>query len=234
MPDSPSSSRPLTSQLVVQRIRDGIARGEFRAGSKLPPQREFAAQLNVSRPSLREALSILETLDLLRTEPGSGTFVAEPHSEGPREGWRLKAVYSLQEIYQFRFVVEGYAARLAAMHATDEDIAQLRNVYDEHQEAVRSNDAISSTQFDFEFHRLLMQYSGNAVFVDLQVSYHQAILESQFVPTRRKDRHWETIVEHGNILEALVRRNADDASYFMHVHISRAANRAGVLLNDKL
>jgi GntR family transcriptional repressor for pyruvate dehydrogenase complex len=229
----PSERRVPASKSTVLRIQEMVASGAFPRGAKLPAQRDLSTRLNVSRASLREALSVLETLGLLRTEPGLGTFVAEEENE-ERQPWRFAARYSLQEVYQFRFVAEGYAARLAAMRVTEAGLAALRGVLGEQQEAVRHMDLLASSQHDFEFHRLIMSYSGNGVFLDLHASYRAVLLESQLLPTRRQERLWETIVEHENILRTLSRQDAEGASYFMHVHIARAADRVGVMISDAL
>jgi GntR family transcriptional regulator, transcriptional repressor for pyruvate dehydrogenase complex len=176
---------------------------------------------------------VLETLGVLRTEPGLGTFVAESE-QGELRPWSFASRYSLQEIYQFRFVAEGYAARLAAMRVTDTDVVKLGEILSEHRRAVRTDDPVAAAHHDFEFHQVIMEYSGNKVFVDMHASYRKALLESQYLPTRRKDRQWEPIVEHENILRTLAHRDPEGASYFMHVHITRAADRVGIMLSDAL
>src|SRR5882757_9778679 len=95
----PRTSR---SKSTVEYLREMIRSGEVAPGMQLPPQRELAARLQVSRPSLREALSVLETLGVLRTEAGLGTFVAASQEDEPRP-WSFASRYSLQEVYQFRF-----------------------------------------------------------------------------------------------------------------------------------
>lgn len=232
----PSSAimRATAPKTTIQRLQELVASGEFPRGAQLPPQRELSARLKVSRPSLREALSVLEAMRVLRTEPGLGTFVADGEADNEQEAWRFASRYSLPEVYQFRFVAEGYAARLAAMRVTEPELAALRHVLNEHQEAIRATDLVAASQHDFEFHRQIMQYSGNCVFLDLTASYRAVLLESQFLPAKRHGRLWEPIVEHENILRTLGRHDPDGACYFMHVHIARAADRVGVALNDTL
>lgn len=227
-------SRVLTSRSAARHIQDLVESGEYPPGSKLPSQRDLSSHLNVSRASLREALSALETMGLLNTEPGLGTFVARKEAQEGQPAWRFSARYSLRDVYQFRFVAEGYAARLAAMSMSDAQIGTLRSVLNEHREAIRAGDAIAGTEHDFEFHRLIMRFSANAVFVDLHASYRSILLESQLLPTHRIERVWEPIVEHENILRTLEKHDPDGASYFMHVHLAKAADRVGVVLNDVL
>src|SRR6185312_16078854 len=117
--------RSPVSQSAVQRIQTLILSGELARGSRLPSERQLARQLAVSRASLREALSILETMALVRIEPGRGTFVvadgSTPGTVVPMPVWRFGNRYSPREVYQLRHLTEGYAARLAAMAVTDEE-----------------------------------------------------------------------------------------------------------------
>jgi DNA-binding FadR family transcriptional regulator len=114
-------SRDNTNQVTqntVRRLERLIQSGQLPAGSMLPSQRALAEQLNVGRSSLREALSILETLGVVQTKPRLGTFVREPSDNDPKPEWGLKGSYTPEEVYQFRLLIEGHAARLTATHAT--------------------------------------------------------------------------------------------------------------------
>jgi GntR family transcriptional regulator, transcriptional repressor for pyruvate dehydrogenase complex len=230
----PADLRLPPSKNIVLLIQDLVARGEFARGSRLPPERELSTRFQVSRSSLREALSVLQTLGLLRIEPGIGTFVSQREKVADRQPWRLAAGYSLQEVYQFRFVVEGYAARLAATRVNDSDMATLRDVLNQHKEAAREMDMVASAQHDYEFHRNIMVYSGNSLFPSLYASYRPALVEGQLISAVRQGREWEFLAEHENILRTIGRHDPEEASYFMHLHITRAAERIGVALNEAL
>src|SRR5262249_59129103 len=65
------------TELVVQRIKELLEGGELKAGSRLPPERELAEMLNISRPSLRTALKALSVMGIIRAKPGAGTYIAE-------------------------------------------------------------------------------------------------------------------------------------------------------------
>jgi GntR family transcriptional regulator, transcriptional repressor for pyruvate dehydrogenase complex len=232
-------SAVLVPQTTARRIQAMIRSGELRRGDRLPSQRDLAARLHVSRASLREALSILETLGLLRTEPRRGTRVANLAMDGvsldgpASQPWRFGPRYSPSEVYQFRFVTEGHAARLAALQRSEEDIAALAQNLREFKEAVRERDLVASSQLDFAFHRLVMAISGNRVFLDLYGSYGSVLLESQRLPLTRRERLWEPVSEHENVVRAVEQGDPDGAGYFMHVHILRAADRVGIALSER-
>src|SRR5690348_4011025 len=86
-------------QQAVQTIQAMILRGD---GERLPSQRDLSQQLGLSRASLREAVSLLETLSLVRTEPARGVFVIDPATKGHVPRSRFAAQYSGEELYQLR------------------------------------------------------------------------------------------------------------------------------------
>lgn len=224
----------LVPHSTARRIQTMIRAGELRPGDLLPPQRVLSERLNVSRASLREALSVLETLGLLRTEPRRGTRVAtaEVPEQSASPSWRFGTRYSPAEVYQFRFVTEGHAARLAALRRSSSALAALAQNLRDFKDAVRERDLVASSQLDFGFHKLIMECSGNRVFLDLYGSYGLVLLESQRLPLTRRERLWEPVSEHENVVQAIEQSDPDGACYFMHVHILRAADRVGVALSE--
>lgn len=220
---------------AVERIQAMIRNGDLRRGQPLPSQRTLSALLDVSRASLREALSILETMGTLRTEPRRGTFVAddEDHAADP-ERWRFARRYSPPEVYQFRFLIESHAARLAALHVTPDDIGALKENVEKFKTAVRNRDVVQGSRIDFDFHRLIMRISANRMFVAVHASYGAVVLESQRLPLLRFERMWEPVTEHENVMQAIESHDPDGAAYFMRVHIFRAASRIGIELNESV
>ncbi|MGE3626566.1 MAG: FadR/GntR family transcriptional regulator [Hyphomicrobiales bacterium] len=215
---------------AIRAIQDMI-REELSPGECLPAQRVLAERLKVSRASLREALSTLEALGFVRTEQGRGTFVTDGAVEGAEiTEWRFSDRYKLEEVYQFRQMVEPTVARLAAMNITDEEIAHLTEIHERFKAAIQALDLISSTEHDVDFHRSIMAISRNRVFVDLYDKFRKVFEETQMLPFSQHNRRWEVATEHGKILEALQRRDPDGAAYYMSMHMVRATDRIGVKL----
>lgn len=234
------SARSPVSQQTVHRIQDMILQGTFAPGARLPAERRLAAELSVSRASLREALSILEALGLVRSEAQRGTFVTVdvatngvmPEPFVPVPMWRFASRYTLAEVFQFRLLAEAYAARLATMAITDADVADLRQIAQDHKEATRRPDFITASQADFELHHRILQLSGNRILADLHETYRAVLLESQRVPLARHERRWEPVDEHEKLLHAIERRDPDGAEYYMRLHLIRAADRVGIAVSD--
>ncbi|WP_297007496.1 FadR/GntR family transcriptional regulator, partial [Thalassospira sp. UBA6510] len=95
-------------QTVARQIQDMIQNGELTPGDKIPSQREFAQKFGISRASLREALLTLETLGLIKTEAGRGTFVTDPESRSKADmaPWRYSESHSVFDVFQTRMILE--------------------------------------------------------------------------------------------------------------------------------
>jgi GntR family transcriptional regulator, transcriptional repressor for pyruvate dehydrogenase complex len=226
------SQAPLSA---VKKIQGLILSGAFAEAQRLPSERQLSETLGISRASLREALTVLATLGLVRIEPGRGTFVtlSGATEAPPEEHWRFSKQYTLHEVYQFRFVTEGYAARRAALAATDATVDALREILAHYKDAARRLDLVTSAQRDFDLHHALLRMGQNRIFEDAHSSFRSVMLESQRLPAARHDRLWEASVEHERVVEAVAMRDPDGASYYMRLHITRAADRAGIVLVEK-
>jgi GntR family transcriptional regulator, transcriptional repressor for pyruvate dehydrogenase complex len=223
---------------VARRIESMISSGDLSRGTRLPSQRELSTDFGVSRASVREALLILEAAGTIKTEPGRGTYVLTEHDRtGRTEGGERSSgallggsEYSKLDICQFRLVVEGQCARLAAMRINDEQIAALERNLATFKSQTRAMDAEASAATDFEFHQLFVQFAGVRLFTDLHLNMRDLVMQAIRIPTSAHSRAWEPVVEHERILEAVRRRDPDETRYYMQSHIVRSSERHGIML----
>lgn len=221
-----NASRAPVPQTVVLRIQDMIASGAIKPGEKLPPQRELASLLAISRPSLREALRVLETLGVVRIEPGRGAVVCQ--AESPSHGWRFGNRIPKADVFQMRLLVEGYAAKLAAAKIAPDGIETLRALISEMGGHLRAGNLEGAAQADLAFHRGILVASGNAALAEMHRDLSNILLESHRAPLVDSRRLLEPIDEHEKILLALAERDGEGAMYFMRHHILRTAGRTGL------
>lgn len=227
--------RTPVSQAVARNIQSLIQRGEFPAGQRLPSQRILAEQLGVSRPSLREALMTLETLGLIHTYPGRGTFVVD-HTSAPEapdsSSWRYSERFAMQDVFEIRLLLEGQLARHAAQMATSEDIAVLIAATDAMEAAWARQDLIANVEEDLKFHRHVASKSRNPLLSQHyeQVAAYLAETQRQPIPFTAVNRMAESIAEHRAIIQALHTRDADAAKAAMHEHIRNTATCAGITI----
>src|SRR4051812_11662893 len=148
---------------AIERLRDLIRSGELPPGSRLPPEQKLAAQLGLSRNSMREAVKALELVRVLDSRPGDGTYVT---SLAPRlllQGFSsaidLLQDDTLLEVVQIRQMLEPAATAAAVAYITDDHLARLAELLD----AMRmtADDAEQMVQYDMEFHRVIIETLGN-------------------------------------------------------------------------
>jgi GntR family transcriptional regulator, transcriptional repressor for pyruvate dehydrogenase complex len=225
------------SKKVAIQLEEMIASSD---DGRLPSQRELSTRLGVSRPSIREALSLLEASGKIRTEPGRGTFrVSAAHRNGAgAEHWTGPAdaqphpsqrTYPKSEISRFRYLIEGQSGRLAAMRITDDEIRQLEGNLAVFKTQTRSMNLDASARTDFEFHQMIVDFSGVRLFSDLHLLFRNVIMQAVQMYQSQHTRAWEPVAEHEKIIEALKRRDPDEALYYLHSHIVRSADRLGII-----
>ena len=223
------------TQATAAALQSMIREGRYKVGEALPPQRELANTLGVSRNSLREAVSILATVGMLSIEQGRGTFVVDGTEVAPEDrkmSWRFAARYSPEEVYEFRLIAESHAAQLAAMTHTADDLDQLAANLNTFRDATRAANLTAYALADFDFHRLIIRFSRNRLLADMHAGFAAILIESQRLPLIKRNKLWEAVVEHERILEALTRSDPEGARYYMRQHLSRACARAGISLLD--
>jgi GntR family transcriptional repressor for pyruvate dehydrogenase complex len=213
----------LAAEIIQQRIRTGV----YPPAAALPGQRELAEELGMGRPAIREAISALEGLGLLRVEPGRGVFVAAPGA--PAAGrWRFETRYRLADVYAVRAALESVSVLLAAGHAGASGLGELDQLVGRLADAVARDDLIEMSLADRDFHRKLAELSGNVFLQDMLDSFDPVLTESRnvaFADTNRKNRE-APVIEHREIVDFIRAGNAEAASRSMKKHIAHAQTRS--------
>ncbi|SON58095.1 putative L-lactate dehydrogenase operon regulatory protein [Hartmannibacter diazotrophicus] len=211
---------------VAEAIQTMIRDRNLEPGAALPSQRDLAAMLGASRPSVREGVSMLETLGIVRVEIGRGIFVSEPRSIAP--GTRFAHSYSLREVYQFRAMLEPAAVSAAAGHLGPEDLAAMRANAEALAAAASDGDRVAAAEQDTLFHGRIFSACDNRLFRDIYVQMRAAMQDSQWAPMVIADSIVDTAREHLAIVEALEKGDGPAASAAMEAHIRLTAERCNV------
>ena len=161
MPFQSIEPRRLYRQIADQ-IRGLILAGEFSPGSRLPPERDLAKQLGVSRPSVREALIALEVEGLVEVRIGSGIYVLGPGGGGD-EAAANDAAAGPFELLRARYVIEAECAALAAKSARKAQIAAIEVSLDDMERDRR--DGRQPLASDRLFHLRIAEATGNGALV---------------------------------------------------------------------
>lgn len=210
---------------IANAIMADIKRGEFLPGMALPPERELAKQLGVSRSSVREALIALEITGWVDIRTGNGVFVVPTLPQAAVQS--EEADFSLQDLLQARLAFEGMLAQLAARNASDAQRDALRTLTGSLLH-FNANDAAFLEQ-DKRFHLLISAMSGNEVLHDMMEYLWNKRRSSRF---ERLERHYadnaftETMNEdHQQIATAIIAGNETAARAAMETHLTRVQQR---------
>jgi GntR family transcriptional repressor for pyruvate dehydrogenase complex len=219
------------SHYAAQSLQRQILDGHYRVGDMLPSQRELATTLGISRASLREAVSTLEALGLVRSQPGKGVFVTAGRNVEPAALPAGPGDQHPAEMFQFRAVVEPAAAALAASRIGTDGLAQLEAIQRRMYGALEKLDLVDASDADLAFHLAIARLSGNAPLAGVIQQYEQAIAHSLRLPFAETTLIWDPLDEHEAVLAAIRRHDTHAAYQAMLRHLQCAAARIGLTLS---
>jgi GntR family transcriptional repressor for pyruvate dehydrogenase complex len=211
------------SRIATQLI-DLINLQKLIPGDKLPPERQLAELLAVSRPSLREALHILQAQGIVLIKHGQGTFIQEPRVAQELRASLLSTTHGLNELFDAREVLEVPASKWAAEKATKEDIRLLRATLNQI-DNITSNAPIDYVQLqalDAKFHLTIVGIAGNR-FINQTLNVLQDVMKMSMETTLRLPGRSEiSRNEHNEILTAIENGKGELASKLTLRHITGA------------
>ncbi|WP_043237517.1 FadR/GntR family transcriptional regulator [Stutzerimonas azotifigens] len=217
---------PSISNIAAQALQRRILDGEFPAGAMLPSQRDLSEQLSISRSSLREALSTLEALGLVRAQPGKGVFVTG--GNGPARAPKGTASMTPRALLEFRLALEPAWTRLAALRLDAAGRQRLEAIQKGMDDALKACDLVMAADWDLQFHLCLAELSGNPGFLAIAQQFREQIGHSLRLPFSNAAGLWEPADEHHAILAALRAGDADAAESAMRIHLRAAARRTHI------
>jgi len=199
-------------RVAVQKDAYSLMLDAIEAGTYLPGHRlvesELAEQLGVSRTPVREALQRLETQGMLRRDGRSLIVASLDHNQ-------------LSELYAVRSELEGLAARLAARHATEEELRVLRRMVAEDR-ALQGGDPRALSRANKRFHRQIHLASHNRFLVQQLDLVHRSMALMANTSFAAEGRDAMALAEHDRIVEAIAAQDGDAASATLKAHISAA------------
>ncbi len=207
---------------AIEKIKAMIVSGQLRAGDRLPKEADLAAELGLSRSSLREAVRALSLMNILDVRQGDGTYVTSLEPTLLLEALSFIVDFhrdaTVLELLQVRRILEPAATALATERATDAELEELGKLLDSLGPDPSADELVAN---DLEFHRRIVACSGNSVL--------SSLVETMSAPTTRarvwrgltQAGAWErTLAEHRAILHAMKLRDAEAARSWSTVHIA--------------
>jgi GntR family transcriptional repressor for pyruvate dehydrogenase complex len=210
---------------IADRIRMLILDATFPAGRPLDSERVLASRFGVSRSSVRDALRMLETIGLIETRHGQGTFPRELTVD--RLVAPLVSVLTYRrdlrdELMDVRRMFEPAVARVAASRITGEDLAALDRILEAQRRKRKTGE--SAILEDTAFHAVLARATRNRVLTSIMETLNDLLVESRQLTLEQKGRPERSLKGHEAIVAALRRRDGEAASRAMRAHIDQIAN----------
>lgn len=228
-----TASRP-SGAALTQSLEQAILAGEFRAGEKLPSERELATKYGVSRPTVREALKQLADRGLLNIEPGRGSFVAQ---QGANSAVKvLRPVYqqrraTARDVVEARIGLETEAAGLAALKATRADVGALGRTL---VSLERTNDRIEIVKLDLAFHFGVIRGAHNPVIETMFASIAHLIVALMVRSAENAETRKQSHPYHKVIYEAVANGNVEQAQQAVRNHLVVGAETYGTDYEKRL
>lgn len=227
-----------TAEEVAARLREMIHSGELSAGDKLPPERDLAKILGVSRPTLRAGIRSLSAVGILQSKQGAGTFVAVADESPTLDSSPLRMLSALHgftsdEMFEARLALEMSIAGLAASRATAEQMTtlaeEIAGMY------ASLNEPEQYLVHDMRFHQIVAAASGNRILTSLMNMVATILFDSRSKTVKRAKDLKESAEQHHNIYRALRDRDPEAAERAMHDHLieTQKAQRLEVEENGK-
>ncbi|MBW1730903.1 MAG: FadR family transcriptional regulator [Deltaproteobacteria bacterium] len=222
-----TESRKRVFEAILEYFKKALTSGNLKPGDRLLPERDLAAQFQVSRASLREALRALEMLGVLSVIPGNGASIVQPdpHSLSKVFGLAMSLRPTISEnILEVRKIIECGAVRVACKRASPAELAYIKSTLSRMQKVSNQDDSgIGASQADFEFHKGVINATHNDFLIFLYEILEILLKRShaerwkdalRFVP----DAAEAVTKAHEGIYEAIVEGNEEKAEELMRNH----------------
>jgi GntR family transcriptional repressor for pyruvate dehydrogenase complex len=216
---------------IAQQLQRMILDGLMKVGDKLPPERELAEMLQVSRGSLRDAIRTLELMGLVEARQGEGTVVCNPSANSlinPLATVLLRQRELIGDLLEFRRMIEPTLAARAAVNAADQESAFMEDILRRQKEKVDRGEL--AIEEDSEFHYSIARAAGNSVVLKVLDAFMDLLRESRERSLQLEGRLQKSYTGHRRILNAIRRHDAAAAEAAMRQHIDEVE---GIVL-DKM
>jgi DNA-binding FadR family transcriptional regulator len=212
--------RESVAEMVARRILDMVTSRALKPGDQLPPERDLAKSLNVSRPSVREAIRGLSILGVVKSRQGGGAYITKLDGDallGPIQFFLGLEDVNIRELYDARSLIESDVARRAAENISDEALSKLEGILAE--QKLILNDAQAFRLSDFAFHEAIWIGSGNAFLKRIGESLNVLGLEVRKRRSEGSGVLQQSCRDHRKLLDALQARDPDAAAKAAKEHM---------------
>lgn len=215
---------------VYAGIVEAMSSGEYPESGRLPTETELAQHYNVSRPTVREALSRLRLDGLIASRRGSGSYVLRRPDRNIKRFAPIESIADVQRCFAFRIALESASAGLAADLRTPHDLEEIKGAFDRMETARNADDNAGFVDYDLQFHLAVAHASQNVFFVtalEMIIDQMRVGMRLALNLSLERERVWREMVqvEHREIMTAIEKGSSVDATESMRYHLGNARRR---------
>lgn len=217
------------SEQTAERLYNMVAvEKKIKPGEKLPNELELAADMGVSRTTLRDAIRTLTSQGVLEVRRGRGTFVQEKAGEIEDYGFStLDRMHGqLSDLFELRSIVEPAAARLACMRATDAELAEMLKCGKAVEKQISAGR--DRTEADREFHTAIVRATHNEFMLRLLPMINRAVGGAIASGENEKKLAEDTLRDHAMLMDFFRKRDAAGAEYAMAIHMRHSVDALNI------
>ena len=216
----PPIERNSIAEQVAKKLLEMIRTKNLRPGDMLPTERDLAAMMQVSRPSVREAVRGLQILGVLKIRQGYGIHVSSLDAAellGPLQFLLTLNAENIDALYEIRFLIDPGVAKIAAGRIGEADIERLKQLVTSQQDLVF--DPLSFRASDLKFHTIIMEATGNSFMVRTSSSLYLLGFEYRRIASETPGVLRQSVADHEAIVGALEKRDGEAAARAVERHL---------------
>ena len=218
---------PSLSLQIADELKEKIlVNKEYKIGDKLPNENLLSEELNVSRTTLREAIRILVTENILEIKRGKGTFIINDTLDNHDFGKLNNTVSDLKDLLELRLIIEPMAVYYATKRATDKEIENIISLGQIVESKILNQE--NRNNEEQSFHNAIAKASHNSFIKDLMPIINEAINKGVNLSKEFSKINDLTMSDHKLIMDFMKERNADGAKVAMELHIINAMSVFGI------
>jgi len=212
--------RESVAEMVARRILDMVTARALKPGDQLPPERDLAESLGVSRPSVREAIRGLAILGVVQSRQGGGAYITKLDGDallGPIQFFLSLEDVNIRELYDARSLIESDVARRAAENIDASGLTRLEAILQDQKDTLQ--DARAFRLSDFAFHEAIWSGCGNAFLKRIGESLNVLGLEFRKRASETSGVLKQSYADHRRLLDALQTRDPEAAAKAAQTHM---------------
>lgn len=226
-------------QEIIEQIQLAIKEEQLKPGDKLPSERTLAEKFKVSRTTIKEAITVMETMGMIDIRTGVGTFLRESNVEinARLNDLLIDNESMFQELMEFRQAIEVDSAYYAAIRGSAQDKLKLVEKYNDMEKAIREQRLSAGS--DYSFHMFISSMCGNILFTKtmelISDRFFNLVTKNSVNTLAGAGNPKDVLEEHRAICEAILKGDGMEARRAMRQHLDAVINRykkSGLLISQ--